>query len=57
MYLVSLFPEYEREKRKAEKKGNLGEVAKIANYLGELYARSGMIITFLSSLLVNYMSS
>ena len=35
------FSELRREKLKADKKGNLKEVATLANYLGELLAKNG----------------
>lgn len=37
------FLELRRDKLKADKKGNLKEVATLANYLGELLAKIGKI--------------
>lgn len=47
------FLELRRDKLKADKKGNLKEVATLANYLGELLAKIGKIWSDASLLIIN----
>jgi len=43
--ILFLFSELKRERKKAEKKDNLKEVAQICNCIGELLAKYGMFNT------------